>query len=282
VQANLKASQLAYAGPPAYDPALNTANMASGTVAAHYNLPLTVFDDLGETHTLQLDFLKTANNTWQVEIVGRPAADVTAADGQVASGTLTFNGDGTLASVSAGLAAAIPVTWTSAAAASSITFNWGTAGALFGTPGATLIGRTDGLAQLDDTFHLVHYNQNGTPGGDPNTVSVDPDGYVSASYTDGSVHRLFKIPLVHFMEPQQLRELSGNVFTETERSGDASFRQVGDTGVGVISPGALEASNVDLGLQLADIIVAQRAYQANTKTITTSDEMLQKLDELLR
>ncbi len=282
IQANLTASQVAYAGPPAYDATLNTANMASGSVQAHYGLPIGVLDSTGEEHSLMVNFLKTGINSWAVEIVANPAADVTATDGQVAFGTVTFNGDGTLAGVSGAIASPVAVAWTNGAAASSITFDWGTAGPIFGTPNATIVGLTDGLHQFDDSYHLVSFFQDGFAGGGTNLVQIDENGYVVASFNDGSVRRLYKIPLVNFIEPDRLEALSGNVFAQTESSGDANFRQVGQTGVGVLNPGALEASNVDLGRQLADMIVAQRAYQANSKTISSSDDMLRQLDEMLR
>jgi len=280
--ANLLSSQAVYAGPPAYDPANGAANMASGAVAPQFIMPVTAIDNTGATHTLNVGVLKTAANSWAIEIYANPATDVTASNGQVASGTVTFNGDGSLASVSPSLTQPVAVTWTAmGTAASSITFNWGTAGAPFGTPGAVAIGRTDGLSQFDSSYNVGNIQQNGVQSGTLTGIAISPDGFVSASYSDGSTRNLYKIPLAGFTDSEQLQTISGDVFTPTAAAGDATYFQPGTGAAGRLDPSALESSNVDLGTQLTNMIIAQSAYQANTKLVSTSDSMLQTLDQMV-
>ncbi|NBU67192.1 MAG: flagellar hook-basal body complex protein, partial [Betaproteobacteria bacterium] len=89
-------------------------------------------------------------------------------------------------------------------------------------------------------------------------------------------------PLAHFRDPSQLTNLSSNVFAENENSNTPSFLAIGQISLGRIVSNTLEESTVDLSSELTTMIIAQRAYQANTKTISTSDDMLQRLDQMVR
>ncbi len=280
IQANLNSSQAAFTPPSAYDPADPTKNMASGAVTPQFSRPITVVDNKGATHTLTAGFLKTDTNTWAVELYVQPASDVTEPNGQIASGTLTFNGDGTLASVSPSLSQPITAGWTNGGPA-EISVNWGTAGQEFGTPGAVIIGKSDGMQQVDEDYTVQSFTQNGIQAGNLTGVTIDDSGNVVATYDSGHTRDLYKIPLAEFRAPDQLNSETGNVFSPTADAGPANFILSGTTEAGSIKAGALEASNVDLASQLTTIVLAQRAYQANTKTITTADTMLQDLDEML-
>jgi flagellar hook protein FlgE len=275
---NLTASKPIYAGVPAYDPTDPLADMSNGIIPPTSTKPVSIITSLGDTKTLTAGFLKTGPNTWAVEIYADNAAELGTASAQVASGTLTFNGDGTLASVSGGLTAAIGVTWAPVAPSTdsgtnSITFNWGTAGAL-GT------GLSDGLAQLDAPFRATA-NQNGFAAGSLRSISFTNDGFVVANYNNGTAQKVFKIPLAEFPEQDQLQGLSGNVFAETAASGDVSFTQPGDGGFGTIYESALESSNVDTAEELTEMIVAQRNFQFNTRIIDTADKMLETANQML-
>jgi len=202
------------------------------------------------------------------------------ADGQVVTGTINFNGDGTLFSVSSSLSAPININWTNGAVSSSVTLNLGTAGQPFGTVNATTIGLSDGLSQFDSAYNVNFANQNGAPVGQLVSVAIDREGIVTASYSNGQTQQLFKLPLASFANPNGLDPLSGNIFTETRASGTVNLREAGTNGTGTIVAAALEQSNVDLAEQLTEIIVAQRAYQANTKVIKTADQLLQELNQI--
>jgi flagellar hook protein FlgE len=211
-----------------------------------------------------------------------PVSDVTTSlvDGQVATGTITFNGDGTLRSVSPGLTNPVPINWTNGAVSSNVQFDFGTAGQPFGTVGAAQIGLSDGLSQFDSAYNVNFANQNGAPVGQLVSVGVDREGIVSASYSNGQIQKLFKLPLASFANPNGLDAQSGNIFSQTRASGEVNLREAGTNGTGSIVSAALEQSNVDLAEQLTDIIVAQRSYQANTKVIKTADELLNELNQI--
>jgi flagellar hook protein FlgE len=272
---------------PAYnaaadDTGLNGANMASGNIVADFSRNVRVYDALGGGHDLRMSFLKIGENTWAVEVHALPADDVNTnlVDGQVATGTITFNGDGSLRSLSGGLTQAIDITWTNGALASNVTFDWGTAGLPNGTPNAPEIGLTDGLSQFESDYNVAFVNQNGAPVGELIGVVIDGQGFVIASYSNGETQALYKLPLADFTNPNGLRAVSGNVYAETQESGEVNLREAGTNGTGDIVSAALESSNVELAEELTDMIVAQRAYQASSKVISTSDELLEELTRL--
>lgn len=113
-------------------------------------------------------------------------------------------------------------------------------------------------------------------------VAVDAAGFITASFNNGETQKLYKIPVAEFTDPNMLQALTGNAFAQTSESGIANLKQAGQSGVGTISSGALEQSNVELADQLTNMIVAQRAYQANTKIIQTSDGLLDDLDRIIQ
>ncbi|MES2984035.1 MAG: flagellar hook-basal body complex protein [Pseudomonadota bacterium] len=268
---------------PKYDPSVSGKNMASGGITAQFSRNVHVYDSLGTGHDIRFSFLKTAQNTWTVEAHVIPATDINSSspDGQVAVGNITFNGDGTLRSISSSLSSAINANWTNGSVPSAITLDLGTAGLPFGTAGATTVGLSDGLSQFDDTSYVVNFaNQNGAPVGQLVGVAIDKNGIVSASYSNGQIQALFKIPLASFANPDGLEALSGNTFTQTQESGEVNLREAGNNGTGSVVAAALEASNVDLANELTEIIVAQRSYQANTKVIKTADDLLNELNQI--
>ncbi len=262
---------------PAYDATDADKNMASGAITPQYFTSVRIFDSQGTGHDLRVAFIKTGINTWASEIYAIPAGDVPSsfANGQVAHGTLVFNGDGTLNSVDAELAAAISVAWTNGATPSSVTMDWGTAGTI-GT------GLTDGLSQFDAAYKLNFANQNGVPVGELIGVEISATGIVTARFSNGESQDIFKIPLADFANFDGLEQATGNVFAESNDSGAVNLREAGESGTGKIQSSTLESSNADVAQQLTDMIIAQRAYQANTKIITTADSLLEELSRIIQ
>lgn len=269
---------------PSYSPTDTTLNMASGNVVAQFSRPIRVYDAQGGGHDLNMAFLKTSPNTWAVEVYSVPADGVSSPlpDGLVAYGNVTFNGDGTLSNVDTTLSDAVNIAWTNASAPSAITFNWGTAGQAFGTVGATTFGEADGLSQFSAAYKVSFANQNGAPVGELTSVSITELGVIVASYSNGQTQALYKIPIAAFANPDQLTTSTGNVFAQSANSGEFNLQQAGTSGVGKIASSSLEASNVELSQELTDMIVAQRSYQANAKVISTSDNMLNVLNDIIR
>lgn len=268
---------------PEYDSSgVEGRNMASGDIQPQFSRTVQVYDALGTGHDIVFGFIKTDENNWAVEIFASDPTEVNTdlVNGQVAVGTIEFNGDGSLRNVSDSLLDEIDIVWTNEAEPSAISIDWGTAGAVFGTADADRIGDTDGLSQFDADYNVEFVNQDGSPVGQLVGVTIDEDGFVIASYDNGETQSLYKVPLADFSNPNGLRSLSGNVFAETNDSGDVNLRQAGENGMGDIVSASLEQSNVELSEQLTDLIVAQRAYQSNTRVISATDELLEQLNNL--
>ncbi len=257
-------------------------NMASGDIEADFSRSIRVYDSLGSAHDLTMAVIKIGDNEWAMEIYSIPESDVSTSlvDGQVAVGTISFNGDGTLRSISNGLINPVSINWTNGAVPSEVLFDWGTAGQPIGTENASSIGGTDGLSQFDSDFNVAFVNQNGAQVGELISVSINSDGIVTASFSNGETQDLYKIPLADFSNPNGLNALSGNVFARTRESGEVNLREAGTNGTGDVVAASLESSNVELSEQLTDLIVAQRAYQSNTRAISASDDLLEELNRL--
>jgi flagellar hook protein FlgE len=268
---------------PQYDATgANGANMASGDITAQFSRNVRIYDALGSGHDVRFSFIKIAQNTWAAEAHMIPEGDISTSlvNGQIATGTIVFNGDGTLRSVSNSLLNPITINWRNGAEPSTVSLDLGTSGEPFGTVGATTIGQSDGLSQFDSAYNVNFANQNGAPVGQLVSVSITSDGIVVASYSNGETQNLYKLPLADFANPNGLNAVSGNVYSQTRESGEVNLREAGTNGTGTLVSAALEASNVDLAEQLTDMIVAQRAYQANTKVIRTADELLDQLNQI--
>lgn len=268
---------------PAYDAGTSSKNMASGAISPQFTRPIQIYDSLGARHDITVMFLKTEANTWAVElVVSEDDVSSSVTDGLVASGTITFNGNGSLRSVSTGLTQAVDINWINGATASSVTFNWGTAGQPFGTPNASVIGDTDGLSQFNTDYAVNFVNQNGAAVGSLERVLIDENGFIIASYSNGETQLIYKIPLANFPNPDSLLTSTGNVFSQTSDSGEVNLREAGSNGVGKIASSSLETSNVELANELTDMIITQRAYQASTKIIQTADDLLEQLNQITR
>jgi flagellar hook protein FlgE len=275
-----------------YNSAIAANSITGGAIPANFNKLADIVDNNGVSHTINIYFLKTATNSWSVEIAAVPATDITTAGGQIATGTMTFNGDGTLASVTPSLTNPINFPWTStgtipdgstvATVNNAVTFNWGTAGQAFGTVGATIIAQTDGMRQLAGKYQVDSLTQDGHASGTLQKIEINDRGIVTGFYSNATTQELFVIPLAKFNNPDGLENISGTAYIDSETSGFINIFASGQGGVGAILSGSLENSNVDLSSQLTDIIIAQRAYQSNTKIITTSDDMLQTITDMLR
>jgi len=251
---------------------------ASG-VQPHFSRNIQVFDSIGRAHNVTAAFLKDAvTSTWQVEIFA-DTADVetgTHPNGLLASGTVVFDGGGAPASItitpltpSAVAGAPVGIDWLDSDGASDSLVEFD-----LGTP-----GEANGLSQFAASFNVVFVNQNGADVGQLNGVSINGDGFVIASFSNGEQKKLYKLPVASFSNPLALNPRSGNVYSETVASGTFNLREAGVGGAGTISPSSLEAANVDIADEFTKMIVTQRAYSANAKIITTTDEML---DELIR
>ncbi len=231
-----------------------------------------VYDSLGVAHTATLTFTKTATNTWRLQ--GTAAGSATVDEGAVGAGAgysvnIVFSGDGTPTTFDG--AATPPALaiggWTSGANNSIITMDLGTQNV------------ADGVTQFSSTYNVAFINQNGVQFGNFFGVRVDENGIVTALYDNGQTLKIYQVPLSTFSNPNGLEAQNGTVFSQSERSGAFVLRTPGQNGAGKVVPSSLESSTTDLATEFTSMIIAQRAYSASAKVITTADEML---DELIR
>ncbi|MCZ6814722.1 MAG: flagellar hook-basal body complex protein [Alphaproteobacteria bacterium] len=178
---------------------------------------------------------------------------------------LTFNGNGTPKAIN--IANVKVNNWASGALDSAISFDLGT------------VDLSDGLTQFSGAYNVTFINQNGTQFGTFSGVSISDEGLVVALFDNGETLPIYKIPLVTFANFNGLTAKTGNVYVSSDSSGVPVLRIAKTGSAGSINAGSLENSTVDLGTEFTNMILAQRAYSATTRIITTADEML---DELVR
>ncbi len=142
-------------------------------------------------------------------------------------------------------------------------------------------GTNDGLTSLSGNFTTNYIKQDGAKYGSYSGVSVSENGVVTALFDNGETRPIAILPLATFSNSNGLEALTGNVWIETDYSGQPLLRQAGTSGAGEVSGNALETSTVDLATEFSNMIVTQRAYSASTKIITTADEMLDELTRLI-
>jgi flagellar hook protein FlgE len=160
------------------------------------------------------------------------------------------------------------------------------AGLDVGTFTLTAVGRlnkglgTDGVTQLSANYDTSSVNQNGFGAGTLSAISVDGEGFVIGTFTNGETKKLYKIALAVFQNPDALETVSGSLLRTTDASGNALLKEAGIGGTGQIASGNLEGSTTDIAGEFSNMIVAQRAFQASSKVITTVDQMLNELLQL--
>lgn len=241
-----------------------------------YSNTLTVYDSLGNDIPLTIEFTKTATaNEWDWSATV-PTALVGVGFEEVGIGTLLFNPDGTLPDDTDPLIS-IPLT---NGATSPLNFYWDiyddSSDHL--TAGATK-GDVTGYASASST---TSQSQNGYAAGILQGTSVDETGNLIGTYSNGQIETLYQIALADFSDYSGLTKMGGNLYAESLASGQPLVNTAGSGKLGTIAPSSLEMSNVDLATEFTKMITTQRAFQANSKVITTSDEILTELMSIKR
>ncbi len=136
-----------------------------------------------------------------------------------------------------------------------------------------------GLTSFDRVSDITGVEQNGQQAGSMTSLSVNSDGELNGLFDNGATRNMYQIPVITFANERALTARSNNVFSASDNSGSAVAHVANTGGAGEVAPASLETSSVDIAEEFTDMIVTQRAYSANTKVITTADEML---DELIR
>ena len=138
------------------------------------------------------------------------------------------------------------------------------------------------LTQYANDRDIKPYAENGNSSGKIEGFSIDPSGVVSGIFTNGERKALGQVMLAKFDNPMGLQKLGNNFFVDTRNSGEAQLGKPGTSGFGATKSGSLEMSNVDLSMEFTEMITTQRGFQANSRIITASDEMLQELVNMKR
>ncbi len=244
---------------------------------SNFSTTMSVYDSLGNAHTMDVYFRKTADNTWDYHALV-PGADVNppaaTANSEVGSGTLNFTTDGALNTVTTGTAISINFGG-GATAGQAITLDFGTPISAGGTG-------LDGTTQFAGPSNVSSQTQDGYASGDFSGVSVDGQGVVTGLYTNGQKIAMSQLAVAKFRSNDGLGRAGQNLWISTRESGTAAMGTAGSGGRGATTGGALEGSNVDLAQEFVNMIQHQRSFSANSKTITTADEMLQELINIKR
>jgi len=229
-----------------------------------------VFDSLGNPHTLTLTFTKdvTLPNRWTWQISVLEPAEVSGGD----TGSVTFDQNGALEaySYSQGASSFTFDPKTGADVPTDVVFNFGT------------IGSANGLTQYSSTPTVIARDQNGYSSGVLDNVTIDDTGTVTGSFTNGNSRVIAQCVLATFNNAAGLLRVGDNTFDVSANSGLPIYGLAGTSINTTIVPGAVEMSNVDLAEEFTNMIVAQRSFQANARTVTTSDDLLQETVNLKR
>lgn len=241
-----------------------------------FSAGLEIYDSLGSKHTLEVQFVKQSTtqdggNEWQMIIrVPEPAEINTTGEGptNIIVGTARFNNDGSLASYTPRTINFSPNN--GAAPNQQIKLSFGTSGS------------NDGLVSSNSASTLTGQATDGYTSGNLklDAIRVDDKGNILGEFTNGKTFAVAKIAMASVANNSGLEEIGGNLFKVTANSGNIVVGEAGTGGRGEMKTSALEMSNVDLSRSLTELIIIQRGYQANSKTISTSDQMLQTLIQL--
>ncbi len=262
-----------------YTPTATTAaeRRSQSVNAAVHASSIDVFDSLGSKHTIRVDFRKTDESqtngsSWAFDITAPSYADISGAlpptTNVLRNGVVSFDNNGALQNIN-------PTSFdftanNGSASPQTVQLNFGS------------IGSFDGLTSFDRPSSTSGISQDGFPGGDLLGIRIDQSGTLIGSFSNGRSFGLAQISMAKFANNEGLVADGGNVYQQSANSGDPIVGTAATAGRGFIQSAALEASNVDLSKSLTNLIIIQRGYQANGKTITTSDMLLETLIGLKR
>lgn len=273
---------------PLFPGTYNVGDLASGAASADFTTNLQIFDSLGRSHTVLLSAIKTGVNTWDYELAFDDPAQLDPAhvDGLIGSGQLVFNTDGSIDTTAStlndigGTAVGVnnplifdydPAGGPDAVAVEqgNITFNFGTN------------GQSNGFTQSRNESTQISSSIDGARFGSVTGARFGEDGVVTAVFSNGLTLPVYQLPIVTFPNVDGLDLRQGNAFGQSPASGNAALQIAGSSGAGTVAPQSLELSTVDLAEEFSELIRVQRAFSASSRIITTSDEILTELTQLI-
>lgn len=250
---------------------------ADAEIGDTFETTFEVYDSLGTSATVTVDWEKTAENTWEMSF-SDPTLSSTGETIGTASTTsieISFNDDGTLSSTNPDPAEFSVSGWTTGAADSTISLDLGTS------------GDTDGLSQYasdsdDPNIEVQSITQDGLAYGSLTSVEISDDGSVSAFFDNGEERVIYKIPIATFGNANGLTEKSDGVYARSSASGNSTLHQAGEGGAGTINGGWLEASTTDTSEEFSKMLTAQQAYSASSQIMSTANDMFTTLLDAVR
>lgn len=253
--------------PTATDKVALSGNVASTTEANESIVRVaTVYDANGDTHRVIISFTKTdVNNwTWSAVLEG-DGTNTELGPADPNERTIVFNDNGTISSGETGTVT-IPASLLALVENTDVEFTLD----------------LTGVRQYADETSVAVTMQTGIPKGDLDSISIDENGILIGSYSNGLIRELGQIALARFENPPGLLKVGSTMFAKSVNSGDPVIRTANTGGMGGVRSNTLEMSNVDLSQEFTEMIITQRGFQANSRIITSADEMLQELVNLKR
>jgi flagellar hook protein FlgE len=256
-----------------------TANLDSAsTTGTQVPAQVTIYDSLGQAHTATVTYQQTAANTWSYS-VALPASDFTSGVSTPVTGSMTFDASGNLEYVTptggpqetvgttGSDVSSIPLSFTGlASGANNLSISWN----LMGTSGST-----PSISQVDTASAVSATSQNGFTSGQYSSFSIGSNGTVTVSYSNGQKENVGQLALGNVNNLQGLSLLGDGDYATTLASGTAAIATSGSSGLATLTDGSLEASNVNISSEFSDLIIAQRAFEASSKAVTTFDQVTQ-------
>jgi flagellar hook protein FlgE len=302
----VQVSQLVYAPVPTSSLTLS-ANLPSGVTTGSFNSQISVYDSLGSAHQVDLTWAPSTAATsgaavpaggavWQLTVAS-PDDPATASAATEPTAYVVFNANGTIAGISGP---------TPAPAGTADYARDNTAAATATTPNPTVrlgvgltfagnlqnldinlgnLNQSNGMTQfgaVNNDYSLRSITQNGVAPGSFSSISTNTAGDIIVNYDNGQSRPLARVPVVTFSSPDSLQRQNGSAFTATAASGNPIAQAAGTNGAGSIVTTAVEQSNVDIATEFSQLIVAQQAYSANAKVVTTADTLLQTTIDMMR
>jgi len=240
---------------------------------ANFSTVVTVYDSLGQGHDLTYLFRKTATaNQWEVRVAAN-AGEITGGTAgmlqqvNTAGGLLAFNPDGTLDPVNTNITDIGPIAWADGSNAQTV-----------------LAADMDftGTTQFALPSSVSLQNQNGSQSGILKGISIGTDGVITGQFTSGGNQPLFRIALADFANPRGLAHVGNSLYLQSPESGSLLTGNPGDGSFGTVLSGSLELSTVDLATEFVKLVTTQRGFQASSRTITVTDQLLEEVANLKR
>ena len=268
---------------PEYEPSNQGKNMSSGNITPHFTRNIEVIDSLGTAHDVEMGFVKLDNGKWGLEVYATNSADIQTSrnDGLLASGTVKFDGTGRITSIDivpvSPIAGTTPpkmkIKWSNGAEDSKLGINFGK------VSNKSSIDVTKGLRQLEGDYVVNKFEQDGVKVGMPSAIEIDENGVITASLS-GGLRKSHQVSLINFSNPNGLKLEGYNLYNTSIQAGSYTVSKANSDSTGAIASSSLEKSNIEIVEEMSKMIVIQRAYQANAKTISTANSILEELNRI--